>query len=108
MLSATPQTGGNGQGIENRIVFCSLQVTCQTTSLITHFILSWFDFLLSAQNLMILIFVVRNLLESFLNRGFSKYRLENSFNKFVLNHHHVLDIKYSMEEINDFIRSHLS
>ena len=32
--------------------------SCQTISLITHFILSWFDFLLSAQNLMILIFVV--------------------------------------------------
>ena len=42
----------------------------------------------------------RNLLESLLNRGFSKYRLKNSFKKFVLNHHDVLDIKYSMEEIN--------
>ena len=40
------------------------------------------------------------LLESLLNRGFSKYRLKNSFKKFVLNHHDVLDIKYSMEEIN--------
>ena len=50
----------------------------------------------------------RNLLESLLNRGFSKYRLKNSFKKFVLNHHDVLDIKYSMEEINEFIRSHFS
>ena len=49
-----------------------------------------------------------NLLESLLYRGFSKYRLKNSFNKFVLNHHDVLDIKYSMEEINEFIRSHFS
>ena len=50
----------------------------------------------------------RTLLESLLNRGFSKYRLKNSFRKFVLNHHDVLDIKYSMEEINEFIRSHFS
>ena len=50
----------------------------------------------------------RNLLESLLNRGFSKYRLKNSFKKFVLNHHDVLDIKYSMEEVNEFIRSHFS
>ena len=50
----------------------------------------------------------RNLLESLLNRGFSKYKLKNSFNKFVLNHHDVLDIKYSMEEINEFIISHFS
>ena len=41
-------------------------------------------------------------------RGFSKYRLKNSFSKFALNHHDVLDIKYSMEEINEFIRSHFS
>ena len=41
-------------------------------------------------------------------RGFTKYRLKNSFKKFVLNHHDVLDIKYSMEEINEFIRSHFS
>ena len=50
----------------------------------------------------------RNLLESLLNRGFSKYRLKNSFSKFALNHHDVLDIKYSMEEINEFIRSPFS
>ena len=50
----------------------------------------------------------RNLLETLLNRVFSKYRLKNNFNKFVLNHHDVLDIKYSMEEINEFIRSHFS
>ena len=50
----------------------------------------------------------RNLLESLLNRGFSKYRLKNSFSKSALNHHDVLDIKYSMEEINEFIRSHFS
>ena len=49
----------------------------------------------------------RNLLESLLNGGFSKYRLKNSFSKFALNHD-VLDIKYSMEEINEFIRSHFS
>ena len=39
----------------------------------------------------------RNLLLSLSNRGFSKYRLKNSFSKFALNHHDVLDIKYSME-----------
>ena len=50
----------------------------------------------------------RNILESLLNRGFSKYRLKNSFSKFALNHHDVLDVKYSMEEINEFIRSHFS
>ena len=44
----------------------------------------------------------------FLNRGFSKYRLKNSFKKFALNHHDVVDIKYSMEEINEFIRSHFT
>ena len=49
----------------------------------------------------------RNLLESLLSRGFSKYRL-NSFRKFVLNHHDMLDIKYSMDETNEFIRSHFS
>ena len=42
----------------------------------------------------------RNLLESLLNRSFSKYSLKNNFNKFVLSHHDVLDIKYSIEEIN--------
>ena len=56
----------------------------------------------------VILFRSRNLLESLLNRGFSKYRFENGFNKFVLNHHDVLDIKYSMEEINEFIRSHFS
>ena len=50
----------------------------------------------------------RNLLESLLNRGFSKYRLKNGFRKFVLNHHDLLDIKYSMDEINEFIISHFS
>ena len=50
----------------------------------------------------------RNLLESLLDRGFSKCRLKNSFSKFALDHHDVLDIKYSMEEINEFIRSHFS
>ena len=38
----------------------------------------------------------RNLLESLLNRVFSKYRLKNSFKKILLNHHDVLDIKYSV------------
>ena len=50
----------------------------------------------------------RNLLESLLDRVFSKYKLKNSFRKFVLNHHDVLDIKYSMEKINEFITSHFS
>ena len=50
----------------------------------------------------------RNLLESLIDRGFSKYKLKNSFIKFALNHHDVLDIKYSMEEINKYIRSHFS
>ena len=50
----------------------------------------------------------RNLLESLLNRVFSKYRLKNSLKIFALNHHDVLDIKYIMEEINEFIRSHFS
>ena len=45
----------------------------------------------------------RNLLESLLNRDFSKYRLKNSSNKFVLNYHDVLAIKYSREAINKFI-----
>ena len=48
----------------------------------------------------------RNLLESLLNRVFFlKYRLKNSFKKFVLNHRDVLDIKYTMDEINEFIIS---
>ena len=34
---------------------------------------------------------IRNLLESLLNRGFSKCRLKNSFKKFVVNHHDVFD-----------------
>ena len=50
----------------------------------------------------------RNLLESLLNKDFSKYRLKNNFKKFLLNHHDVLVIKYSTEEINEFIRSHFS
>ena len=50
----------------------------------------------------------RNLLESLLNRGFSKYRLKNSFNKFVLNYYYVLDIKCNMEEIDEFNISHFS
>ena len=44
----------------------------------------------------------RNLLESLLNRGFSKYRLKNGFRKFVLNHHDLLDIKYSMHLFSHF------
>ena len=52
---------------------------------------------------MILIFV-----EEIYFRDFSKYTLKNSFSKFAFNHHDVLDIKYSMEEINEFIRSHFS
>ena len=48
-----------------------------------------------------------NLLGSLLDRGFSKFRLKNSFKKFVLNHD-VLDIKYSVEEINEFIIYHFS
>ena len=52
---------------------------------------------------MILIFIVE-----IYWKGFSKYRLKNSFKKFVLNHDDVLDIKYSMEEINEFVRSHFS
>ena len=44
----------------------------------------------------------------FHNEVFCVHRLKNSFSKFVLNHHDVLDIKYSMEEINEFIRSHFS
>ena len=50
----------------------------------------------------------RNLLESLLNKGFSKYRLKTSSNKFVLNYHDVFDIKYSMKEINEFIIYHFS
>ena len=45
-------------------------------------------------------------MESLLNKGFFKYRLYNNFNKFVLNYHDVLDIKYGMEEINEFSISH--
>ena len=44
----------------------------------------------------------KNLLESLLHRGFSKYRLKNSFNKFLLNYH-MLRIKYCMEDMNRFI-----
>ena len=42
------------------------------------------------------------------SRSFSKYRLKNSFSKLAVNHHDVLDIKYSMEEINEFIGYHFS
>ena len=74
---------------------------------ITYSFYSQLDFLLSAQNLMILIFVVEIYWKVYYI-GFSKYRLKNSLKKFVLNHHDMLDIKYSMEEINEFIRSHFS
>ena len=50
----------------------------------------------------------RNLLESLLNRGFSKYRLKISFNKFWGNYRDVLDIRHSMEEINEFDISQFS
>ena len=35
-------------------------------------------------------------------------RLKNIFIQFALNHHDVLDIKHSMEEMNEFIRFHFS
>ena len=49
-------------------------------------------------------------MESLSNRAFSKYRLKNSFTKFVLNHHDVLAINYStsMDQINEFIIPHFS
>ena len=50
----------------------------------------------------------RNLLESLLNRGFSKCRLKKRFNKFLLNYHDVLDIKYSMDGMNKFDIPHFS
>ena len=40
----------------------------------------------------------RNLLK----RGFSKYKLKNCLNKFVVNYHVVLDIKYNIEDINRY------
>ena len=52
----------------------------------------------------------RNLLEKLLNRSFSKYRLKNSLNEFVLDYHDMLDKfdRYSMEVINRFNISHFS
>ena len=44
----------------------------------------------------------KNLLQNLLQRGFAKYRLKNNFNKFILNYHHMLQIKYNMEDINRF------
>ena len=44
-----------------------------------------------------------NLLESLLKRGFLKNRLKSSFNKFILNYHDVLHIKYSMDDIDRFM-----
>ena len=56
---------------------------------------------------MILIFLVEIYWKVYYT-GFSEYRLKNSFNRFVLNYHDVLDIKYSMEEVNKFSISHFS
>ena len=44
-----------------------------------------------------------NLLESLLKRDFLKNRLKRSFNKFILDYHDVLHIKYSMDDIARFI-----
>ena len=49
-----------------------------------------------------------NLMGVLLHRGFSKYRLKNSFNKFILNYHDVILSRYSIEDINRFIVSHFS
>ena len=44
----------------------------------------------------------------YFSKGWSRKELKNSFNKFVLNYHDVLDTKYSMEEINKFNIFHFS
>ena len=49
-----------------------------------------------------------NLLASLIQRGFSKYRLKLSFNKFLLNYHDIVSIKYSFEEMNRFSISSFS
>ena len=49
-----------------------------------------------------------NLLVSLIQRGFSKCRLKGSFNKFMLNYHDIVSIKYSYEEMNRFSTSHFS
>ena len=45
----------------------------------------------------------KNLFGSLLYRGFAKYRLKNSFSKFLLNYHDTLHIKYCMEDVNRFV-----
>ena len=49
-----------------------------------------------------------NLLNSLVNRGFSKYKLKSSFNKFVANYYSMLTIKYNIEDITSFIRVNFS
>lgn len=50
----------------------------------------------------------RNLLNSLLNRGFNNFKLKRCFNKFVLLNYRVLNIKYSIDDINRFITSNFS
>ena len=49
-----------------------------------------------------------NLLNSLLTRGYSKYKLKKSFNKFVVNYYDLLCIKYDMDDINRFIASNFN
>ena len=46
-----------------------------------------------------------NLLNSLIDRGFSKYKLKKCFNKFILNYYNKLSIKYDIGDILGFIES---
>ena len=49
-----------------------------------------------------------NLLNSLLNRGYSKYKFKSCFNRFVHNYYELLCTKYNIEDINRFIISNFS
>ena len=49
-----------------------------------------------------------NLLNSLLNRGYSKNRLKNCFNRFVNSYYDLVCIKYNIDEVNVFITSNFS
>ena len=49
-----------------------------------------------------------NLLNSLLNRGYSKCKLKSCFNSFVSNYFDLICIKYSIDEINRFVTTYFN
>ena len=49
-----------------------------------------------------------NLLNSLVNRGYSKHKFKSCFNRFVLKYHDLLCMKYNLDDINSIITNNFS